>query len=232
MPTFSDSSCASSSACSSSASASLSSDLGALARRRLEPLRQRLLRGRDRPVDVLRGAARHLGDRLAGGRVQHLHRLALDGVDPFAPDEVLVARSRDAHLSLLSSCGELTLSACRSPSRRSLGIAAPGPGRERRRPAFLLGLLDRHDRRADEPAADAPERLGREPRRQPVRERQRGPLVVGAQDERGEHLPADPARARRRSRSSPRRSGRVAPGASRRTAGGRRRRRSGRPRNA
>src|SRR5919204_209268 len=65
--------------------------------RRPEPLGQRLLCRLDGPIDVGLGAARNLGDRLAGGRVQHLHRAALDGLDPLAADEVLVLRGRYAH---------------------------------------------------------------------------------------------------------------------------------------
>ena len=71
--------------------------LGALARRRLEPFRESLLRGLHCPVDVLGARARHLGDRLAGGRIQHFHGLAPGRVDPFAADEVLVLRNGGAH---------------------------------------------------------------------------------------------------------------------------------------
>ena len=71
--------------------------LGALARSRLEPVRQRVLCRLDRAVDVGLGPARHLGDRLARRGVEHLHRAAVDGVDPLAADEVLVLRNRHAH---------------------------------------------------------------------------------------------------------------------------------------
>ena len=68
----------------------LQQHLGALTGRRLQPLGQRLLRGLDGAVDVLCRCARHLGDRVAGRRVEHLHGLAAGGVDPLAADEVLV----------------------------------------------------------------------------------------------------------------------------------------------
>src|SRR5207244_7846776 len=43
------------------------------------------------------GPAPRLGDRLAGGGVQDLHRPAVQRVDPLAADEVLVVRHGDAH---------------------------------------------------------------------------------------------------------------------------------------
>ncbi len=54
----------------------LQQHLRPLARRRVEPFGQGLLRCLDRGVDVGRGARRHRGDRLARRRVQHLHRAA------------------------------------------------------------------------------------------------------------------------------------------------------------
>jgi hypothetical protein len=75
----------------------LQQQLGALAGRRLEPLGQRLLRRLHSSVDVLGVRARNLGDRLAGRRVQHFHRLAARRVDPLAADEVLVLLNGDAH---------------------------------------------------------------------------------------------------------------------------------------
>ncbi len=76
--------------------------LGALGRRRLEPLRQRPLRRRHGPVDVLCRPARNLGDRLAGRRVQHLHRRTVGRVDPLTADEVLVARN--SHAQFVPPC--------------------------------------------------------------------------------------------------------------------------------
>ena len=72
-------------------------ELGALLRRLLEPLRRRGLRGLDGAVDVLSAAARHLGDRLAGRRRDHLHRLARGRVGELAADQDLVLRGRGAH---------------------------------------------------------------------------------------------------------------------------------------
>ena len=100
LPTFCDSSWASSSVFASIASASFEQQLGALAGRRLEPLGQRGLGRLDRAVDVRLGALRHLGDRLCRRRVEDLGRLAFGGVDPLAADEVLVTGNRDAHLTL------------------------------------------------------------------------------------------------------------------------------------
>src|SRR5207249_10776262 len=77
--------------------------LAAFAGRRLEPLRQRFLRRLHRAVAVLGCRPRHLGDRLAGRGIQHLHRLAARRVDPLASDEVLVPFNRDAHAFLLES---------------------------------------------------------------------------------------------------------------------------------
>src|SRR5205823_1090009 len=51
-----------------------------------------------------------------------------------------------------------------------------------------------HDRRAHEPSADPAQRLGRQRRHVPRREREPYPLVVGGERERREDLPAEPAR--------------------------------------
>src|SRR5919199_2432411 len=67
--------------------------------------------------------------------------------------------------------------------------------RKRRLPPLLLRRLAGHDRRADEAAADPRQRLGRQARDAPGRERKRRPLVVAAARERGEDLAAEPARA-------------------------------------
>ena len=75
----------------------LEQDLRALRGRRLEPFGQSLLRRLDGAVGVLLRAAGDLGDRLAGCRVQHLHRLAGGRVDPLTADDVFVVRDRHAH---------------------------------------------------------------------------------------------------------------------------------------
>jgi hypothetical protein len=62
--------------------------LGALLRRRLAPLRKRLLRRLDGAVDIGLASARNLADHLARGGVDHLLCPALDGVDPLAADVV------------------------------------------------------------------------------------------------------------------------------------------------
>ncbi len=63
------------------------------------PLCPGLARRADGALDVLFAAPRHLGDHLAGGRVQDLHRLARRRFDPLAADEVLVLGDRHAHRS-------------------------------------------------------------------------------------------------------------------------------------
>src|SRR5205085_11550714 len=68
-------------------------------------------------------------------------------------------------------------------------------GRKRRLPPLLLGRLAGHDRRADEAATDPRQRLGRQARYAAGGERRARPLVVAAGRERGEDLPAEPARA-------------------------------------
>src|SRR6059058_5544400 len=88
LPTFSDSTSASSSVCSSIASASLSS-----------------ISARSPGVvsshsgSAFLAAFRDLGDLLARGRIDHLLDVALDGVHPFPSDDVLLTRNRDAHHS-------------------------------------------------------------------------------------------------------------------------------------
>ena len=69
----------------------------AVLRRLVAPLDPRLLRGLDCAVDVRAPSARHLGDHLAGRRVDHLHRLAGGRLDPLAADEHLVLRHGNAH---------------------------------------------------------------------------------------------------------------------------------------
>ena len=68
----------------------LEQDQAAILRRRLAPGLERLVGGLDRPVDVLVGGRRHLGDHLAVGRVLDVERLARRGVDELAADELLV----------------------------------------------------------------------------------------------------------------------------------------------
>ena len=100
LPTLRDSSRASSSALSSITSASFRRSsirsFGVLSRQRLP----RLLGGSDGAIDVLLAGPRHLGDHLAGGRVEYLHRLAGQGVDELAVDEHLLLGDRNAHLFL------------------------------------------------------------------------------------------------------------------------------------
>ena len=76
LPTFRDSSSAISSPCSSSASASLSSISARSPGVVSSHSGRAFFAACDGPVDVLGARARHLGDRLAGRRVQHLHGLA------------------------------------------------------------------------------------------------------------------------------------------------------------
>ena len=71
----------------------LEEDQAPVLRRRLLPGRERLLRGVDGAVDVLRGARRNLGDDLAVGRVLDVEGLARGGIDELAADELLVGRN-------------------------------------------------------------------------------------------------------------------------------------------
>ena len=50
-------------------------------------------------VDVLLAGLGHLGDHLAGGGVQDIHRLARERVDELAADEHLLLAHRNAHRS-------------------------------------------------------------------------------------------------------------------------------------
>src|SRR5262249_32769514 len=61
------------------------------------PLRPSFLRRLHRAVDVLGRRGRHLGDLLACRGVDDVHGLAAGGLDPLAPDQVLVLLHRDAH---------------------------------------------------------------------------------------------------------------------------------------
>src|SRR5437764_8322322 len=74
------------------------------------------------------------------------------------------------------------------------GQRSGGAGGERPAPPLLLRGLAGHDRRADEPAAQALQRLGRERLDAPRRKGKPCPLVVEPRDERREDLAPDPAR--------------------------------------
>jgi hypothetical protein len=58
-------------------------------RRRVRPAVERAPRGLDGAVHVLLARQLHLGDLLAGGRVDDRQRRAVGGVDELAVDEVL-----------------------------------------------------------------------------------------------------------------------------------------------
>ena len=76
----------------------LEQQLHPVPRRLVEPVGQRLPGRRDGALDVRLGPARHFGDRLAGRRVQDLHRAAVDCVEPLAADVVLHLGDRHAHV--------------------------------------------------------------------------------------------------------------------------------------
>ena len=61
-------------------------------RRRLRPLRERGLSGRDRARSILAPARGDVGNRLAGERIAGLERAPAGGVDPLAADELTALR--------------------------------------------------------------------------------------------------------------------------------------------
>jgi len=100
-------------------------DLASLRRGHEPPLLERLLRRRDRAVDVLRRRLREDADRLAVRGTDRLERLAGRGVHPLPADEVLEALRRGRHD--LDSTRRFT-------SRRSRSSVAVSGGIESRRP--------------------------------------------------------------------------------------------------
>ena len=113
-------------------------ELHPVLRRLLAPGLPRPLGRGDRAVDVLLPGPRHLGDDLARRRIQHLHRLAREGVDELAVDEHLLLRHRNAHrppspggirqepnpAARSLACGEGT-----SLKAPAFAVATPSPGR-------------------------------------------------------------------------------------------------------
>ena len=90
LPTLRLSSWASSSVCSLMSAASLASDrprLPAAQRRPALAVLERLLGGRDRPVDVLAPAQRGRGDDVAGRRIDDVEGLPVGRVDGLAADD-------------------------------------------------------------------------------------------------------------------------------------------------
>ena len=70
-------------------------------RRRLRPLRERGLGGRDRARRVLAPARGDVGDGLAGERIAGLERAPAGGIDPLAADELTALRGAGLRLLLL-----------------------------------------------------------------------------------------------------------------------------------
>ena len=103
----------------------LQQELGAVLGRLRGPLRPGLLGRRHGALDILLPAARHLGDHLTRGRVEHLHRLARRRLDPLAADEVLVLGHRHAH---------------RSPSARWIAASVPRHCRSPRSPIVYRAM--------------------------------------------------------------------------------------------
>ena len=115
-------------------------DLGAVGRRGLAPRLARSVRRVEREVDVRRGRARDLAERLSrrGARIGAVG--ALDRGDPMATDEVLVARlQRDGALGRswcgidggLHSNGHCAAPSGSSTGRRTANQAAPAPSSAR-----------------------------------------------------------------------------------------------------
>jgi len=73
------------------AAGDLVEDLGALGRRDVAPGILRLVRGVKRKLDACGLRANNLAYRLAGDRADILEVTAVDGSDPLAADEVLIA---------------------------------------------------------------------------------------------------------------------------------------------
>ena len=96
----------------------LQQQLHAVLRRLVAPRLPGLLGGLDGAVDVLLPGLRHLGDHLAGGRVEHLHRLARQRVHELAVDEHLLLAHRNAHRFLRGSKVESSLIDGRCADRR------------------------------------------------------------------------------------------------------------------
>src|SRR5206468_7607660 len=100
-------------------------DLAALRRRHEPPLREGLLRDRDRAVHVLGAGAREDTDRLAVRRARALEGLARDGVHPLAADEVLEGRVRSRrHAARLAGAATPPQGVTRTAAR----CQAPGHG--------------------------------------------------------------------------------------------------------
>src|SRR6185436_13868553 len=104
-------------------------ELHPVLRRLLAPCLPRPLGRGDRAVDVLLSGPRHLRDDLARRRIQHLHRLAREGVDELAVDEHLLLRHRNAHESSFARCPTFGRAPTSGPERIAgrRGISARRP---------------------------------------------------------------------------------------------------------
>src|SRR6266516_875813 len=90
----------------------------------------------DRALDVLGARAWNLGDRLAGGRVENLHRLAARGLDERTADELLLLHDRDAHTRPPFARNGLSLAPARKRDKPIPGHRTRSSGRTPPRSGF------------------------------------------------------------------------------------------------
>ena len=143
LPTFRLSSWASSSVFSLTSAANFASVRPRLPADHFEPFgRRRPPGGLDRAVDVGLPAQRHVGDDLAGGRVDDLEGLAVDRIDLLAADDHLGPDRPSSEARSRVACSSDVMASPRGCSGRLI--------RGRRRSAASTRALGRHDGRPDD----------------------------------------------------------------------------------
>ena len=142
----------------------------------------------DRALDVRGGAARHLGDRLAGRRVQHLHRLAAGDSTHSPPTKFLycVTDTLIDVLPLAGAAGEPSPAPLAPRYRRPV----QPPGEDPRRRHGRRRLRVRRDR-----AAARPLRPRHARRRRPARRRPRSSSASASPTASRPHASTPPSRS-------------------------------------